>query len=321
MPITALGDLKVHYQQAGQGPDLVLVHGLYCNLAFWYLTVVPTLAEKFRVTVYDLRGHGLSKRLPEGYRAIDLADDLHALLDHLGITQAHVVGHSFGGAVALAFALRHASMVRSLTLADAWIPSLQPAALNSQRRWSALQTRLRAHGVEVDDPMPRVAHGFLEEILALREGDDGHAGIAACDDAPGEDAAAHDDIAVTGLVAADAPAHDPQAAATIDMMFNTRPDSQAMRSWRRLVSTTSAVADFSDPAGLEVAEISRLRRPVAAIFGARSRYLASLRGLRRNVPGCRAMLIPGAGHYFPVLRPGVFTQAVSSFAAEHSGVC
>jgi len=56
MPRAALGEITVHYQQIGAGPDLVLIHGLFCNLAFWYLTVAPKLAETFRVTVYDLRG-------------------------------------------------------------------------------------------------------------------------------------------------------------------------------------------------------------------------------------------------------------------------
>lgn len=286
MPRVTLGELTVHYQQLGKGADLVLIHGLYCNLAFWYLTVAPKLAENYRVTVYDLRGHGLTQRVPAGYRAIDLADDLALLLAHLGVDSAHIVGHSFGGAVALAFALRNPGQVRSLTLADAWIPTLQPVPLGNAARWRRLQARLKQHGIEVDDPLPRVAHGFLEELATLRESN-------AAGTAPSSEA--------------------------IDAIFNGGSDSMALRRWRQLVRTTSAVADFSDGTGIAVDEIGALRRPAFIFFGRKSRYLPTMRRLRGTLQDCRVTLVPDAGHYFPVLKPNVFTQAVSTFAAQHGG--
>src|SRR5262245_42815987 len=142
MPRGLIGNLTVHYQQAGHGPDIVLIHGLCSNLALWYLTIVPRLAESFRVTVYDLRGHGLSQVAPAGYRAVDLADDLKHLIDHLQIDSAHVVGHSFGGAIALAFASRYPERLRTLTLADVWLPTLQPTPFGLDReRWNKVRTQ------------------------------------------------------------------------------------------------------------------------------------------------------------------------------------
>ncbi len=91
----------------------------------------------------------------------------------------------------------------------------------------------------------------------------------------------------------------------------------ALRRWRQLVRTTSAVAEFSDGTGIEANEISTLQRPTAVIFGGSSRYLATMRGLRSTLRDCRVTLVPDAGHYFPVLKPNVFTQAVSNFAAQH----
>jgi len=287
MPRVSIGELTVHYQQMGKGDDLVLIHGLYCNLAFWYLTVVPKLAERFRVTVYDLRGHGLTQRMPAGYRAVDLADDLGRLLAHLDIEATHLVGHSFGGAVALAFALRYPKQVRSLTLADAWVPSLQPVPLAGRARWRRLQARLRKHGIQVDDPLPRVAQGFLEELVTLREAETPTAGAEAN---------------------------------AIDVIFGSNAaggDSMALRRWRQLVRTTSAVADFSDGTGIATEEIRGLRRPTSLMFGRKSRYLATMRALRGTLQECQVMLVPDAGHYFPVLKPRVFTEAVSSFASQH----
>ena len=127
MPKAAINGFDVHYQQMGQGADVVLLHGLFASLAFWYFSVMPGLAKSFRVTAYDLRGHGYTDIPNAGYTSSDMANDLHALLDHLQIERAHLVGHSFGGAVALQYTLIHPERVHSLTLADAWVPGLQAA--------------------------------------------------------------------------------------------------------------------------------------------------------------------------------------------------
>jgi pimeloyl-ACP methyl ester carboxylesterase len=283
MPRIALGELTVHYQQAGKGPDLVLIHGLFCNLAFWYLTVVPKLAEAFRVTVYDLRGHGLTQRMPRGYRAADLAEDLRLLLDHLDIRSAHVVGHSFGGAVALAFAIRHPIRVRSLTLADAWVPTLQPWP-GRTTRWSNLQARLMQSGIEIDHRTPKVLQGFLEELVGLNETAGPGAG---------------------------------GTAAAISTLMQGGRESLAVRRWRQLVGTTTAAEEFSDGTGIAADEISTMGKPASVMFGKRSRYLPTMRGLRRRLSDCRVTLVPDAGHYFPILNANFFTQSVSEFAARN----
>jgi pimeloyl-ACP methyl ester carboxylesterase len=126
VPKVDLNGVRVHYQQAGRGPDLVMVHGLGANLAFWGLRIAPLLARTHRLTLYDLRGHGYSGMPPHGYSTSVMADDLEALLDHLGVARAHVVAHSYGGGVALEHALANPDRVRSLTLADPVSPGLPP---------------------------------------------------------------------------------------------------------------------------------------------------------------------------------------------------
>ena len=60
MPIVELERLRVHYQQSGAGPDVVLVHGFTSNLAMWMFSdIITSLAADFRVTAYDLRGKPL----------------------------------------------------------------------------------------------------------------------------------------------------------------------------------------------------------------------------------------------------------------------
>jgi haloacetate dehalogenase len=112
----------VHFRVAGQGPALLLLHGFPQTGAMW-ARVAPQLAGRFTVIVPDLRGYGASARPPAaadlsnyGFRA--MAQDLVALLDHLGQGAAHVAGHDRGGRCAHRMALDHPDRVLSLALMD-----------------------------------------------------------------------------------------------------------------------------------------------------------------------------------------------------------
>jgi pimeloyl-ACP methyl ester carboxylesterase len=116
--------INLHYQRIGEGPDLVLIHGLTGNLAVWHLKMVPMLRDHFRVLTYDLRGHGYSDMPPSGYSAGDMATDLTGLLDALGIERAFLAGHSFGADTALHFALRHPERVERVVAMEAGLAAL-----------------------------------------------------------------------------------------------------------------------------------------------------------------------------------------------------
>jgi pimeloyl-ACP methyl ester carboxylesterase len=119
MPKIRVDGLNLHYWQSGEGPDVVLVHGLGGNLAGWHLTMVPELQRDYRITTYDLRGHGRSDAPATGYTTLDMADDLSGLLDALNIRQARIVGHSWGADIALHFALAYPRRVSDLVLIEA----------------------------------------------------------------------------------------------------------------------------------------------------------------------------------------------------------
>jgi pimeloyl-ACP methyl ester carboxylesterase len=101
MPMARLNGVALNYRSAGEGSDVMLIHGLAANHAFWRLDALLPLARRHRVTVFDLRGHGYSSAARSGYTTADMAGDLCALLDQLDIAQAHLVGHSYGGVVGL----------------------------------------------------------------------------------------------------------------------------------------------------------------------------------------------------------------------------
>jgi len=118
--------IQFHYQTRGEGPDIVLVHGVTSSLAAWYNGILTSLvAAGFRVTVYDMRGHGLSESTPTGYSSLDAATDLAALLDVLGIDRVMLAGHSFGGALAMHFALLYPERARGVVLLDSGLACLR----------------------------------------------------------------------------------------------------------------------------------------------------------------------------------------------------
>lgn len=113
---------RLYYEIAGSGHHLVLIHGFTVDRRVWDAQL-DFFAQNFRVVRYDLRGYGRSALPPiESYSD---ADDLKALLDHLGIEQAHVVGLSKGGGVAVQFTLTYPRMVDQLVLADSTLGGYQ----------------------------------------------------------------------------------------------------------------------------------------------------------------------------------------------------
>lgn len=91
------------FRIAGDGPALLLLHGLACDSSTW-LDVMPTLAEHFTVIAPDLLGHGESDKPDADYSLGGYANGMRDLLTVLGIDKVTVVGHSFGGGVAMQFA-------------------------------------------------------------------------------------------------------------------------------------------------------------------------------------------------------------------------
>ena len=113
MPTVTVNGVRLYYELTGDGPPLVLVHGSWGDGAGWDL-VAPTLAQQFRVLIYDRRGHSRSERPPTQGSADEDVDDLAALIEHLGLAPAHVVGSSSGAALALRLAARRPELVRSV---------------------------------------------------------------------------------------------------------------------------------------------------------------------------------------------------------------
>ncbi len=152
MPKIQANGINLHYIVAGDGPDVVMLHGFLGNLAVWHLQMVPQLRKEFRITTYDLRGHGYSDVTATGYTPADMAEDLKGLLDGLGIQKTVLVGHSFGADVCLYFAYKHPERVERLVALE---PGL--AALVDDRKhhtwpgWDTWVSKLEEVGLTVPE--------------------------------------------------------------------------------------------------------------------------------------------------------------------------
>ena len=121
--------LELYYEVHGSGEPLVLLHGGVGAIEM-FGGVLPLLAEGRQVIAVDLQAHGRTADIdrPLGYES--MADDIGALIEHLGLERSDVMGYSLGGGVALQTAIRHPELVRKLVVVstpfrrDGWYPEV-----------------------------------------------------------------------------------------------------------------------------------------------------------------------------------------------------
>ena len=141
MPHVNVDGLSIHYDQRGEGPDIVLLHGIGGNTKLWRYQL-EGLSGGFRVTAWDAPGYGGSED-PDAndWTMAGYAERLAGFLDALGIERAHILGQSWGGVLAQEFYRSYPERFISLVLSDTYAGGgAQPAGEQD----SALQARLRA---------------------------------------------------------------------------------------------------------------------------------------------------------------------------------
>ncbi len=114
---TRIGDIDVYYTIEGEGPWITLAHSLACDVSMWDKQAA-LLSQNYRVLRYDARGHGKTTAPAGPYTLAQLANDVHGLFQHLGITRSHWVGISMGGMIGQTYALEHPGVFASMVLAD-----------------------------------------------------------------------------------------------------------------------------------------------------------------------------------------------------------
>ena len=191
MPLAHINGIELYYEETGSGPPLLLIAGLTGNTLGWAM-LLPALAEFFHVIAFDNRGAGRSSAPPGPYTTREMADDAAALLEHLGIERAHVIGLSLGGMIAQELALAHAQRVDHLvlyatyarprpTIHDLWLKNWVEASERGNPDQMAMMLlpwfltpafmaqhdQVEAAVAEwVADPYPAPAHGVAAQAAA-----------------------------------------------------------------------------------------------------------------------------------------------------------
>lgn len=153
--------LSVAFERSGEGPPVVLLHGLLSDSRSWR-PQLESLSIDFTVVAWDAPGCGGSSDPPESFRMPDYADSLAVFIEALGLGRPHVIGLSFGAALALELYRRHPALPATLVLASAyagWAGSL-PAAVVAERLEGCLR--------EAELPPEQFVPGWIPGLLTDR---------------------------------------------------------------------------------------------------------------------------------------------------------
>ncbi|HRD83796.1 MAG TPA: alpha/beta fold hydrolase [Rubrivivax sp.] len=276
MPIAKVNGVSLNYLQlddveprAGR-EDLIMIHGLATNMAFWYFNYGVPLSRRFRVTLYDLRGHGRSEMTRDGYTPHMMAADLRALMDHLGIERAHFLSHSFGGVVALRFACEYPQRVASLILADSHFSAGRK--MQARDEWGfgrRVQPILDRHQVDLDTADPYFGPRLLTRVAEWQ------------------------------LQGKEVP---PELAELVSPLLG-KTGKRTSAAWLELMNTTSAYAEMTSPDGLSLDSLRELTFPIIAMYGDNSPARLSGAELLELWPHAVFRRVRDAGHFFPTVRP------------------
>lgn len=280
MPTARLSTINLNYLQLGKKSDfdrdLVMVHGLATNLAFWY-HLAESFGSKYRITLFDLRGHGRSSMPQSGYTPKQMAEDIKELIDALEIEEAVFLGHSFGGSVVLHFACQYPERIDRLILADIRLKLLQPQQKPQDwLNWERLQPILQEAGIKLDENETEAGYKLLTEVARSQ---------------------VREDFTM------------PQSLSNLFPQGSKRTAQQ----WLKLLDTTNAWVDFVAPESITLEQLQQLNKPTLAIYGDRSPTLPTGNALKEILSDLKFELVSNAGHFFPVSQPDKLTTAVQNF--------
>lgn len=143
MQIVRLGDIDVHFADAGPGdaPAVVFANSLGTDLRLWD-KLVPLLPAGLRLVRYDKRGHGLTSAPPAPYSMGQLITDAERLMDHLGLRETVFVGLSIGGMIAQGLAVKRHDLIRAVVLSNTG------AKIGTAAMWQQRIDGVKAGGIE-----------------------------------------------------------------------------------------------------------------------------------------------------------------------------
>ena len=290
--------LRIGYRRAGDGPAVVLLHGALSDSRVWRQQI-KHLRHEFTVIAWDAPGCGASTDPPTTFRLTEYADRLAGLVDQVDVGRPHVVGHSFGGALALEFVRRYPDMPATVALAGAYAGWAAPCGRASFG--GALALELSADTptcrplwpspapMPAGPPPPEEVEGRLQ--LALRIADELPRPLTP--------------ESIPGLTSAATSAQQLSELAAI--MSDARPaGARVMAQALAEADLRHGLADITVPVLILHGDADRRApRPVAE-------------ALHRQIPGSILVVLPGIGHESYLEAPTAFNTELSRFLRNSS---
>ncbi|HPJ96374.1 MAG TPA: alpha/beta hydrolase [Syntrophales bacterium] len=172
MPFLHVNDIELHYEMAGKGEPLLLIHGLGSSGRDWQ-SQIDFFSRRYQVVVFDIRGHGLSGHPPGPYSIGLFADDTAKLIEHLLVPPVHVLGLSLGGMIGFQLAVDYPRLLKSMTVVNVG-PQLKLKSprliMKMLRRFMTIRFRgMRKMGESLAwDLFPGAEHASIREIFIER---------------------------------------------------------------------------------------------------------------------------------------------------------
>ncbi len=257
-----------------------MVHGMATSSAFWF-AAAQELSLHHRVTLFDLPGHGRSAMPTSGYKPETLAQYLLALVDELKLDMPCVVGHSFGGSVALHFACCYPDRLQQLVLADLRLRLFQPQLKPVDwPNWQTLKPALAEIGIHLTDDDDDAGYRILTELARLQ---------------------------------ATSPKGQTSIPPELTHVLPPAGSRRTAKRWLKLLDTTTAWEDFTSPETITVPQLKELALPILIIYGAQSPTLTTGVALHDLWEHSNFVQIDPGGHFFPLSRPRLFAEQVKGF--------
>ncbi|MGF6887085.1 pimeloyl-ACP methyl ester carboxylesterase [Nocardia sp. GAS34] len=267
-----IGDIRIHWVDAGAGDAVVLLHG-WPQTSYEWRHLIPILAQHYRVIAPDLRGWGRTERPQAGFEVATAAVDIAGLLEMLGIESAHVVGHDWGTPIGYYLAATRRELVRSFVAVEASIPGAGGEhLLDFSAGWNPLWFFPFLATPELPQRLLENRTGMFFEWV-LRQ-----------------------------MARSTPEALSPADIATYVAAYG---DADAVRATCLYYANTWISAEH-----VRVASEQPLTIPVLAVAGERSLGQRMIDYVRRLAPGAEGVILPGCGHLVPEERPAELAQLV-----------
>jgi len=284
MAIAEVNGVSLFYEQKGSGQPVVFVHGTLCDYRGWD-SQAKALSSRYTTVVYSRRYAYPNAR--EG----DLSDstvqnnaaDLSALMNKLGISQAHLVGHSYGGFIAAYFATQHPDQLRSLTLLNAAVGTLLVRDASTR---AALSLLLKSPSLVPS--ARRFSNGTKAAIRAIDSGNPAGA-----------------------------------AKGFLPALENGRTDlpKKPEEFGKMVVDNARTIKETATPfPSVTRREVAGIGTPTLVVWGQLSAPWDSRisETLADSIPGSEAAMIPRAGHFCLNEKPDEVNARLLSFLQKHS---